>query len=580
MSERIIHTADLSAISSGLADLHDNLRALQSNIEAVSENVNIVEQNVNNTRADLARLEGAFLSFVEADTKAKALALAESRVIKIRQELETSFGYYAEVRRHATGILQAADVSIVRQETLKTATENLMLSAPRYWLAPALVALAAWLCDNKALAEKALAEAIRRDDEKTSLFFALITRRTHREDACRIWLDRYFGMQDPLRLDRQSVVLVDALASGIFGAQIRAVCSKRIESWVEELSQRPGFLEEQRTQWNEGLRSKTPTINHAGRYAHLSKYSPGWSQLNDALNGATMQMVVLAHFQDVFEGEIPPSPNLMAAVDGLLDKLVANFDDEELPLRRQETLNQLIIDEDGDKTAAQNRYALESKALDEIQSFTQLLTNAAMHPEKASASRATQRFSIALSKKWIKDAHQDLSASIRAAVPNQIDLDIADWQGKTRNGDNEQTLSISLAADIDHRRDEALGKAKLTWKNWLGLVIGAGSAGYGLINGSYLLDGIGAIFLIFFFLAWRNNQAAKKEISTRYGKLKEQSLQILQATLAEMVEWRRDFARRDAVSAEVSQFLDGITPAQYLLSTHDSVRHVNAKFGA
>lgn len=580
MAERIIHTADLSAISAGLAHLQSSLHALKSDVDAVSENVNIVGQNVNDTRADLARLEGAFKDFVEADLKAKALALAESRVIKIRQELETSFGYYAEVRRHATGILQAADVNIVRQETLKTATEGLMLSAPRYWLAPALVALAAWLCDNKPLAEKALAEAIRRDDEKTSLFFALITRRTQRDEACKIWLDRYFGMQDPLRLDRQSVILIDALASGVFGLQIRAVCSKRIESWVEELSQRPGFLEEQRVQWNDGLRSKTPTINRAERYAYLSKYSPSWSQLNASLNGAAMQAVILAHFQGIFEGEIPPSPNLMAAVDDLLDKLVAKFDDEELPLRRDEALNQLIIDEAGDKTIAQNRYGLESKALEEIQSFTQLLTNAAMHPERAAASRATQRFSIALSRNWIKDAHQDLSASIRAAVPNQIELDIADWRGKTQNGDNEPALSASLAADIDRRRDEALKKVKLHWKNWLGLAIGVAALGYGLFIGSYLLDGIGAIFLIFFFLAWQKNQATKKEISTRYGQLKEQSSQILQATLAETVEWRRDFARRDAMATEVSQFLDGITPEQYLLSTHDTVRRVNANFGA
>lgn len=92
-------------------------------------------------RSELARLEQAFMDFVAADAKAKEVALAETRQVKIRQEIETKFGYYAEVRRHATGILQAADVSIVRQETVNTATESLMLSAPRYWLAPALVAL-------------------------------------------------------------------------------------------------------------------------------------------------------------------------------------------------------------------------------------------------------------------------------------------------------------------------------------------------------------------------------------------------------------------------------------------------------
>jgi uncharacterized protein VirK/YbjX len=80
--------------------------------------------------------------------------LAETRQVKIRQELDTSYGHYGQVRRIATGILQAADIKIVRQETMQNATEELMLLTPKYWLAPALVALGAWLNDNKDLAQK------------------------------------------------------------------------------------------------------------------------------------------------------------------------------------------------------------------------------------------------------------------------------------------------------------------------------------------------------------------------------------------------------------------------------------------
>jgi hypothetical protein len=568
-TERIIHLADLSFIE-------NSLRTLNSNISTVSNQVENVGQQVVDTRSELARLEQAFMDFIAADAKAKEVALAETRQVKIRQELETKFGYYDEVRRHATGILQATDISIVRQETVNAATESLMLSAPRYWLAPALVALASWLADNKPLAEKALAEAIRRDDEKTSLFFALITQRTARTVACRTWLDRYFGMQDPSRLDRQSVVLVDALASGVFGVEIRSQCAKRIEGWIDELSQRVGFLEEQRKQWNEGLRSKIPTTNNASRYKYLSQYSPTWAALNDALNGAAMQAIVRDHFKAIFDGSIPPSPNLMAAVDDLLDKLVQNFDDEELPLRRDEKLCQLIIDEGGDRNAARGRFDLESKALDEQVSFTQLLTNAAMHPETSHASRATQRFAIALSRSWIRDAHQDLSAGIRAAVPIRVDLTIEDWQGTTLNGENERELSEAMGTHIDRRRDEVLAKIKLGFQHWAGLVIGVGLL-LSAISAGFLPAALGAGCLIWFFLARSNFAKARAKIVDDFAKLRQQSLQVLSAACAEVVEWRRDFAKRDAVSAEVVQLLDAISPEQYVLSTHDNVRQVMAK---
>lgn len=251
MSQGIVNLADLASIER-------HLGVLNSNIATVSDQVQAVGQQVVNTRTELARLEQAFTAFVEADTKAKDLSLAETRLISVRHELETQFGYYVKVRQHVVGILQAIDVSIVRQETMKTATEELMLAAPRYWLAPALVALAAWLADNKPLADKALLEAIRRDDEKTSLLFALITRRTARVSACRVWLDRYFALQNPGKLDRQAVILVDALASGVFGAEVRADCSRRMTAWVEELALRAGFVEEQRKQWSDCLAIQDP----------------------------------------------------------------------------------------------------------------------------------------------------------------------------------------------------------------------------------------------------------------------------------------------------------------------------------
>lgn len=568
-TERIIHLADLTFIHNSLSNLHND-------VGVVSNQVDSVGREVANTRSELSRLEQAFMDFVAADAKAKELALAETRQVKIRQELETKFGYYAEVRRQATGILQAADISVVRQETINAATENLMLSAPRYWLAPALVALAAWLGDNKPLAEKALAEAVRRDDEKTSLFFALITRRAARANGCRVWLDRYFGMQDPTRLDRQSVVLVDALASGVFGTEIRGICAKRLESWIDELSQRVGFVEEQRNQWSDGLRSKIPTTDNAPRYKHLQQYSPTWPQLNQALNGAALQAVVLDHFSGIFDGVIPPSPNLLAAVDDLLDKLVKNFDDEELPLRRDDRLCQLIIDESGDKTVARSRFDLESKALDEQFSFTQLLTNAAMHPETSHASRATQRFAIALSKAWVKDAHQDLSASIRAAVPSQVEITIEDWHGQTKDSENEKQLATSLADHIERRKEEALKSAKLGFQHWAALVFGIGFLLMG-ISGGFLFFALGAGCLIWFFMARHGVAKARTQISDDFTKLKGQSLQALKAVMAEVVEWRRDFAKRDAVSTEVVHFLDSISAEQYVLSSHDNVRQVMAQ---
>lgn len=445
-----VRPADLSGILGSLRNLNDT-------ISTMSNRVGVMGAELNQTRADLSRLERAFADFVESDVKAKELALAETRQVKVRQELETKYEYYGIVRRHATGILQASDIQLVRKETLRGATEELMISAPRYWLAPALVALSAWLGDNRELAERALAEAIRRDDEKTSLFFALIARRAGRNEVNRIWLDRYFGMQNPYKLNRQTVVMVDALANGVFGVDVTLHCGKRIAAWIAELSEQAGFIEAQRVQWSKALMSKTPTNDHSVRYPNLYRFSPTWPALNQAINSAATHEMVLAHFQPMFQGEIQPAASVLAAVDELLSKLVTSFDDEELPLRRQEELCRLVIEEGGNRRAAQARYDLQASVLDDGVDFTQLLTNAAMHPDVSHVTRATQRFAVAHSRDWILDGYGDVTAKTRLSVPADVSLSIEDWQGVTRDGDNEAELVQSLEQEIAARATRKLG---------------------------------------------------------------------------------------------------------------------------
>lgn len=566
MADRIIQAADLSGILSSLRNLHGDIGTVSGQVAAVG-------QDLSQTRAELSRLELAFADFVARDLMAKELSLAETRQVKVRQELETTFEYYGVVRRQATGILQASDIKLVRKETLRSATEELMISAPRYWLAPALVALSSWLGDNRELAERALAEAIRRDDEKTSLFFALIARRAGRNAVNQTWLDRYFGLQNPYKLDRQTVVMVDALANGVFGADVTLHCGKRISAWIDELSEQAGFIETQRAQWGKGLLSKTPTHDHASRYPHLVRFSPTWPVLNHAINGVAMHEAVLRHFEGVFHGEIRPAASVLVAVDDLLSKLVTRFDDEELPLRRQEELCRLIIEKGGDRRAAQTQYDLQSAAMEEEVDFTQLLTNAAMHPELSQVTRATQRFAVAHSRNWILDGHADITAKARMSVPADVELTVEGWEGVTQNGDNETELLQSLEKDLAGRQARELATIKFKPAHWAGVLLGVALI-LGASKAGWLAVILGGLVLVGMFTVYTNLEKQRAQVKAKFATLRQQTSDALRACLAEVVELRRDIARRDAVADTVTAFLEGISPEQHILSSHDSVRRV------
>ncbi len=576
MSEQlVIRPADLSNIERGLHHLADGIGTVQGQ-------VNQVGQEVVSLNDRLGQLAEDFAIFRAEDLKAKALQLAETRLVKVRQEIETNFGHYADVRRRTTGILQATDVGIVRQEAIATAAEEMMLAAPRYWLAPSLVSLSAWLADDKSLANRAIHEAMHRKANKASLFFALVTRRLGRLQASSAWLEYYFTLQDPTALDREAIVLIDGLASGIFGPEARGHCSEAIVQWLEMLSEQVGFVESQRDQWKRALLSK-PVPPKQGEYGVLTKYSLNWDALQQSMTGARLYQVIAEYFQAIFRGELLPSPTILVAVDDLLDKMVSRYDDEELPLRQDERMQVLIIEEEGDRPTADKRFDLEKEALEEKVSFTQLLTNAAMHPETSYASRATQRYAVSLSRDWITQAFNDIVAQNRAQVPSTISLLIESWQGTTQDGANEAELLQLLNGEMDRRCHQAMEQVKIGAKEIAAAVFGIVLLLFGIasfisatpnLSGGGLMVILGAACFVYFGIQYSSLNTRKEKVRQQFENLKSQAGQILRAALAEVVDWRREYQKEDAQSKDVNDILEAISPEQYTLSSHDAARAV------
>ena len=114
-----------------LPKLAEQMDGVRAQVGSLHGTINSLEGKTAQLGVSLASLSSDFERFVQQDTAHKELALAETRLVRVRQELETDFGHHADIRRSATGLLRATDLAIVRQDTLRTAGEESMLSAPR-----------------------------------------------------------------------------------------------------------------------------------------------------------------------------------------------------------------------------------------------------------------------------------------------------------------------------------------------------------------------------------------------------------------------------------------------------------------
>lgn len=567
---------DLSDVESKLNEIDSNIRTLKNNLELLDSNVGQVKQEVLVVYNKVESLAGEFHDFVQIQIKANARSHSQQRLIQIQQILESRFGHYDIVRRTTTGILQANDLAIVKKDTISNATEELMISTPRYWLAPCLVALAAWINDQPDLADKALREGIKRNDEKSSLFWALVCRRADRKSAALKWTQRYLANQDEEDLDRKTVIILDAFASGLLGVDSEGLVTRQMDEWLERLSDKPGFVEKQTKQWFDAINVRREPLA-LNDYTYLRKYSNTWSVLQYIMEGAHLHEKILVYFTSIFEQEAS-TDSLKFQLDNILNSLVTDFDEEEIPLRKEAKYHQFVVDFNGDENRAKQRMAVEQKAFEEHKNFMQLLTDVAMAPESSHASVSTQKFAIALSKEWITNAYNDVTAQNRKRIPHEIEINVDTFKCKTKDGQNEEELIEKFSAFIKHEKEKALSMLVHSDTSlYVGILVSiiglfmtiAGTGCFGIVA---LIIGIVVIF---------NNFAKKKEIETKRKNLETQfekklksGIQIIRATLAEVVDFRAEFAKKDGESQKVIDFIEQIAPGQYLRKLATSKRRI------
>ncbi len=544
--------------------------------------VNYVEQSVAVVSSELNQLAKDFHDFAMMQIHANNLSKAQQKIIIIRQELEKRFGHYDVVRRTTTGILQADDLGIVKKSTITNATEEIMIQTPGYWLAPCLVSLAAWINDQPELAERALKEAIKRNDEKTSLFFALICRRADRKGASVKWIQRYLANQDEESLDRKAIIILDAFASGLLGADSEGIVARQMGEWLERISEKPGFVEQQTKQWSDAMLLKRRPIDSTA-YPYLRKYSPTWPALEDIMEGANLHSTILNYFTDIFDQEVSID-SLKAQLDEILDNLVTGFDEEEIPLRKEEKFNQLVIDFDGDEDRANQNMAIEETAFEERKDFSQLLTDAAMKPESSHASPSTQKFALALSKEWISNAYNDVVAQNRMKIPNEIEFKVNTFQDKTTDGKDEEELVKKHNLFVEKEKTYALASLSLTGFEkfclWGGILTGLVGIIMAITSSWFLglLAIIGGLAMVINYSSKRKQlEQNRQSIIARYNAKKTNNAKIVRAILAEVVDFRAEFEAKDSESKKVLDFLEQISPDQYVRKLSDSTRRVKIK---
>ena len=494
MSDSI--TIDLSPVIRAVNTVNDNLSRVNANvnrnIEIVNNNVELVRRQ---TMQEIAAVKKKLQQMEEDQRYAAALQRALTEIIRVRQELEQNFGTQKKVREHMLGILQATDTGLITESTISKCTEELMLSAPNYWLAPCLVALAAWISNNESLAKRAIEEACKRDREKTCLLFALITRRVNagrlsaKKPASNTsfeWLSEYFRLQNPKKMKSSIIAYIDAYTNGIFGEDKENICSEHIAHWMEVLkNDNADFVNNLKARWNQ-IFAVYCDASYANNYADLKKICAQYQQIENYLlriDASERENGIKSFIGGVMKSPVDYEA-LVSAIDEQLVKLVSNYEEAEESLRDEESYLELVKEFQGNEDRAKNKFdAIKKRRYDAPINLTDRLTLSIFDENVSTSAKKTAFHLLA---PYISEAFNEFITENKDAYPSEIDLQIKDegrvlggnktlvWNGKTANGENRDELVDSLKKEFEKvkkNRIAAITDEKAEKKKKLGLIL-------------------------------------------------------------------------------------------------------------
>lgn len=534
---QVDYTPQLNQISRQVAAVGAAVTALAVNVDQVENEVQVVDAKVVRVYNDLAALQNQFNLWVKEQRNANNFQRSLTEIVRVRQELEQKFGKHAEARKRLHGILDTADTGLLREYTIASCSEQIMLDTPKYWLSPCLVALAAWISNDKDLADRAIKVALDRDVEKATLLFALVSRRTvpagtakneaavrdARQKACFSWLDGYFKCQNPLKMAESVIVLIDSWANDVFGQDSGNICAQTFDKWMKTITEsNTNFKEEQVSHWytyytyyNESIANQSP---------NLAKASPEFDRIEAYVQRLKAAPRIQHHFDSILSQTIDKN-DLINRLDEQLESLISEFDPEEEGLRQEEIHHQLVktFEGDADKVKVEELKRAKKRNSEKVSLAQRLEDVVRSKDSKYAAARKTALKEKFLGR-YVKDAYVEYIEDKKEAFPEEITIrEASGWSGKTKDGSNEKALIDSYTAHANARRKSELdaidrSKAKRKTPGIIMMIVGAIMAVIGFIKVGALIV-LGILAAIIGFVLFRQGSKAAKDAEFKENQI-------------------------------------------------------------
>lgn len=556
-----ISAANLDALERNLNYLANNVGDMDVKIEDVNEKVNKVNEEV-------ATINKSIKELISEIRETTIITNAKQSISLDQDEINKKYGHYDNLRRKISGLFQAIEVGAVDKKSIKELKEKAIVDNPDYWLSSAFVAICAWLNNKQEEATNALKDSIRKDDEKTSLFFSLINLKFERFDSSFMWLKRYLDMQDASKIENKIVPLIDTLTNGILSNNEKDYFLNKIFSWTEDLNAKSNYKINQINRWIDKL---VTIINDKDydEYYYIKNHTNKYKEINRLTNISTSQKNIYNFFLNLINEKENYNINKKEQIEKIINLLIYNYENDELDLRKDIAKNKLIVEENGNTNIANEKFKSTEFAYHKNSDFYSILSNIILESNELKPSINTKKFSLSLLRKIIISSYKELSS-------NEIDnsnimITIKSWSSSTIDGSNEKELITSLFNHIDNETIKEIQSVKLIdLKMILTFIFGIVFAVILLIfNQSFLSIGILLVTMGILLYSLINNYKLKNNKVKQREDRKKEEKKLLQNIIAEIVDFRLIYKNGIDMQNKIINLLNSLEYKNYIKTNED-----------
>lgn len=351
---------------------------LRSEISSTVNQVNMAQRELSNYNDHIrSNLEGAAGSLDSSTARTleayelqgqidrlykryKCKELANKRIRALNNKKYYEFNNYRTVRKIVRGMMDNLDLNLIGDRMIYKSIERQHLQIPDFWLTCVLISIMAWKNDDRALADRAMENAVKLDRKNSSIFYMIFNLRMEREMAAVKWFMLY--QQCELKgSDEDTFLMLFSLVSRTLADNVDEETAGQIREFINRVilksAEREGYSEDSIL---ELIQKHMQSLMTAETYdlPLLSRYCKGFGRIQNMLNLANNNYHILEFILRVVTVPVDEKNTYLKE---FLDELLAKPNPSEEETYREIAYNELIIALDGDMEAAKARFEEEKK---------------------------------------------------------------------------------------------------------------------------------------------------------------------------------------------------------------------------